>query len=61
MNLHWLLRAAQWVRNPPSPQRVKLVFGIVAFGLLLVGLEKAGLWPDWATLDRAPKGALVRP
>lgn len=57
-NLNWLLRAARWVRNPPSERRVLLVLGIIAVGLALVGLEHLGLWPDWATLDR-PRGMRI--
>lgn len=59
MNFHWLIRAARWARNPPSPKMVKLVFAIIALGLALVALEKLGLWPDWATLERRP-GRLLR-
>ncbi|WP_410219409.1 hypothetical protein [Paracoccus sp. (in: a-proteobacteria)] len=56
-NMIWLLRAAKWARRPPSARMVKLVLSIVAAGLVLVALEKLGLWPDWATLDsgRAPR------
>lgn len=49
-NLIWLLRASKWARNPPSARMVKLVFAIIGAGLLLVGLEWLGLWPEWATL-----------
>lgn len=59
MNFHWLIRASRWARNPPSPRMVKLVFAIIALGLALVALEKLGLWPDWATLERRP-GRLLR-
>jgi predicted acyltransferase len=48
----WMLRMARWVRHPPSPARIKLVLAIIALGLLIVGLEKAGLWPEWATAQR---------
>lgn len=54
-NLIWLIRASRWARNPPSARMVKLVLVIVAAGLVMVGLEHFGLWPDWATLDR-PRG-----
>lgn len=57
-NLIWLIRAARWARNPPSARMVKLVLAIIAIGLVLVGLEYAGLWPDWATMDR-PRGMHV--
>lgn len=61
MNLTWFLRMARWARHPPSPGRVKLVLAIVALGLVLVGLERAGLWPAWATLERMPTGPRLRP
>ena len=51
-NMIWLLRAAKWARRPPSARMVKLVFGIIAAGLVLLALERLGLWPDWATMDR---------
>jgi len=51
-NLTWLIRASRWVRNPPGPRRIKLVFGIIAAGLAMLALEKLGWWPDWATLER---------
>ena len=46
----------RWVQNPPSPQRVKLVFGVVALCLVIIGLEYAGLWPDWAKTERIRRG-----
>lgn len=60
-NLIWLIRASRWARHPPKASRVLLVLAIIALGLMLVGLEHFGLWPDWATLDR-PRGMhLPRP
>ncbi|MBK5945121.1 hypothetical protein CCR83_01330 [Rhodobacter veldkampii DSM 11550] len=50
--LVWLMRMSRWARNPPSPQRVKIVLGAIALAFALWGLELAGLWPDWATLDK---------
>ncbi len=52
MNPFWLLRAKRWLQNPPSPQRIKLVFGIVAFCITLAIIEWLGFWPDWATAER---------
>ncbi|WP_434621640.1 hypothetical protein [Tabrizicola sp. M-4] len=46
MNPIWLIRMAQWVRNPPSPQRVKLVFGVIALCLLIFGYEWLFGWPE---------------
>jgi hypothetical protein len=31
---------------------VKLVFAIIAAGLGILILEKLGLWPEWARMDR---------
>ncbi|MFD1881371.1 hypothetical protein [Paracoccus pacificus] len=58
-NLIWLLRASRWARRPPSTRMVILVLGIIAVALLLVGLEKLGMWPDWATLQQG-RGRLPR-
>ncbi len=55
-NLTWLIRAARWARNPPSGRMVVLVLAIIALGLALLGLEHFGLWPDWATMERPPRG-----
>lgn len=46
------MRMARWVRHPPSPARIKLVVAVIILGLVIVGLEKAGVWPDWATAQR---------
>lgn len=45
----WLVKMAMWVRNPPSPERVKLVFGVIALCLLLFGFERLFGWPAWLT------------
>jgi hypothetical protein len=52
----WLMRAALWVKNPPSLRRVMLVFGVIAAALAIFALEYFGLWPDWAQADRIPRG-----
>jgi hypothetical protein len=53
MNIQaWLLRASRWARNPPSEGRVKLVFGVIAFCLLIAGYEWMYGWPDWLTVNR---------
>lgn len=49
MNPIWLLRAKRWAQNPPSAKKVKLVFGVIGFCLLLYLLEKAIGWPEWLT------------
>ncbi|MDZ4120740.1 hypothetical protein [Phaeovulum sp.] len=52
---------ARWAHRPPSWGRVKLVFGIIAAGLLLVAVERYIGWPDWATLEPASKGVRLKP
>ena len=53
MNLQvWLLRAKRWARNPPSEGRVKLVLGVVAICLVIVGGEWLFGWPEWLTTNR---------
>lgn len=52
-NMMWLVRAALWARNPPSPRRVKFVLAIIGAGLALAAIEYAGLWPEWATVNDA--------
>ncbi|WP_224823731.1 hypothetical protein [Cognatishimia sp. MH4019] len=51
MNLRWFVRASKWARNPPSEKMVKLVFGIILAGLVLVGIEYFIGWPDWLTVN----------
>ncbi|WP_146345384.1 hypothetical protein [Falsiphaeobacter marinintestinus] len=51
----WLIRASRWSRNPPSTKRVIFVFAAIGICLAIVGIEKLGLWPDWATADRVPR------
>ena len=46
--LNWFLRMVRWARNPPSADKVKLVFGIIAICLVVAGFEYFGFWPDWA-------------
>ncbi|KAF0677476.1 hypothetical protein [Profundibacterium mesophilum] len=52
MNPAWLLRMVRWARRPPSRKRVALMLAVAAIALAIAGLEAAGLWPEWATLDR---------
>jgi len=51
MNPLWLLRMAQWVRNPPSWGRVKLVVAVVVACFVLAGIELIWGWPDWLTVN----------
>ncbi|MDG1167995.1 MAG: hypothetical protein P8N14_02265 [Sulfitobacter sp.] len=55
MNPIWLMRMAQWARNPPSAKRVKFVFAIIALAAVIWGIEWIGWWPDWATAERFPR------
>lgn len=51
----WLIRASRWARNPPSQKTVLTVLAVIAMCLAIVGFEKLGLWPDWATAQRVPR------
>ena len=53
--MKWLIRMARWARHPPSPGRVKLVFGVIALCLALYGVEKILGWPDWLTPNSGVK------
>jgi hypothetical protein len=48
----WLVRAKRWAQNPPSEGRVKLVLGVIAICLLIVGVEWMFGWPEWLTPNR---------
>lgn len=50
--MNWLVRAARWVRNPPSEGRVKLVVAVIVLAIAIVTAEHFGWWPDWATQER---------
>ncbi|WP_425090274.1 hypothetical protein [Tropicimonas sp. S265A] len=49
MNFHWLMRMSQWVRHPPSPQRVKFVLAIIAICGAIWGIELIFGWPEALT------------
>ncbi len=51
MNSRWLIKMAQWARNPPSTGRVKLVFGVTIICIFLVLTERMVGWPDWLTVN----------
>lgn len=59
----WLLRMAQWARNPPSARRAALVAGVVVACLVLVAVERWLGWPEALTLERVgpPPGWLRGP
>lgn len=54
MNPIWLVRMAQWARNPPSGGRVKLVLGVILLCFALFGIEWLWGWPDWLTVNGKP-------
>ena len=47
----WMLRAVKWARNPPSPKKVKFVFGIIAICVLFYLVERYIGLPDWMSID----------
>lgn len=47
----WLLRAKRWVQNPPSPWRIKLVFGVIAICAAIWAVEYFGFWPESLKAD----------
>lgn len=49
MNLRWFLKAKRLAQNPPSPDKIKLVLGVLAFCLILFGIERIWGWPAWLT------------
>ena len=55
MNFRWLMRAAIWVRKPPSPRKVKLFVGLVVVLLAIAFTEYYVGWPEWATMERRPR------
>jgi len=55
MNLIWLVRMSNWVRHPPSMRRLRIVLVVALIVIAIVGLEWAGLWPEWAQMERAPR------
>ncbi|MEM6408059.1 MAG: hypothetical protein AAF700_06525 [Pseudomonadota bacterium] len=51
----WLMRAALWVRNPPSEKRVKFFVAILVVCLVIGFIEYYIGWPDWAKGQRFPR------
>lgn len=56
MGINWLLRAVQWVRNPPSPTMVKFVLAIFVVALGLYAIERYLGWPDFLTVEPLRRG-----
>jgi hypothetical protein len=42
----WFLRMARWVRHPPSPGMVKLVFAVIGISAAIYGFEQLFGWPE---------------
>ena len=51
MNPRWFMRMSKWARKPPSANRVKLVFVVIAICLVLVAIEKLFGTPDWMQVE----------
>jgi len=60
MNPLWFMRLSRWLRHPPSRQRVWLILTVLAIVGVLYGIEHLWGWPDWLTVNRAPRGRLPR-
>ncbi|GAA3877160.1 hypothetical protein [Celeribacter arenosi] len=59
--LRWLMRAKRWAQHPPSSKRVKLVFGVIAFCLLLFAIERFVGVPAWMQMEREPSRFSIKP
>ncbi len=51
--MRWFLRMSRWARNPPSQKKARMVAIIFLICLAIWAIEYMGLWPDWATAQRA--------
>jgi len=60
MNLMWLLRLSRWARHRPSAARLRLLLLVLLAVGLLYGIEALWGWPDWATVNRGPRGQISR-
>jgi hypothetical protein len=59
MDLRLLLRMKRLAQNPPSMRMVLLGLAIVAFCLILVGIETFIGWPEALTTDRARRPVIL--
>lgn len=53
--LRLLVHMKRWANRPPSWAYVRMVLIILALAGVIVGLERFGLWPEWANADRVPR------
>lgn len=54
--LRWTIRMTQWLRRPPSRQRVILIVVVIALCLIVFLYERIHGWPSWATVNgRMPR------
>ena len=60
MRIRWLLRAYRWVRNPPSPLKMKVVLGVIGVALLIGAIEHWIGWPEWLTPSNEFRGRWPR-
>jgi hypothetical protein len=49
-----LIRLAQWHRNPPSRQWVRVAVATLALVAVVVAIEKLVGWPDWLRTEPVP-------
>lgn len=56
-----LMRMALWVRRPPSRSQLLVMLIVVLVAAFCVGFEAIFGWPDWLTVQRPPRGILLRP
>jgi len=45
--MRWMARAAQWAHHPPPMGKVVVVLVAIAICVVIVAVDKAGLWPAW--------------
>ncbi|ORE90931.1 hypothetical protein [Acuticoccus yangtzensis] len=48
----WWFRMVMWARRRPSRQMMLALVGVAILVAVVMSIEAAGLWPDWATADR---------
>ncbi|MAM60595.1 hypothetical protein [Maritimibacter sp. UBA3975] len=59
-NMRHFFRMAKWARKPPGEKQVKMLFAVIAVCLALFAIERLFGWPDWLTVDGAPRTTLTR-